>query len=400
MRNASNVNNVAWANLWAQFLPMASVRWRNDRNCWVACYSLPNGKRKQVSTGFTSKSKEYQNEALQIALRLEQAGNLAKRGLLTRQRVLSLLDEIAGAAGMRSLVNPSSTREFLDRFYAVNTKHVVAGTRKRYREYINQFLVGMGSAASRPMAFIDTAALAQWRDDRLVKGAAPATIKNQVVFLKSAFREALAQGVLIENPFVGLTPVKVNRNASVKVPFTREHLEALLRTNTAEWRILFLIGYYTGQRDRDCRELSRAAVDFEQSVIRFPRLKNRDLFAVPIHPRLERHLRWWFRRLKGSYVLPELSRLPQTGTAGFPHVFRMTILPAIGIEQPYIKGQPGRTQSKYSFHSFRHALSTALNEVGVSEVDRMALVGHSDKSINRGYTHVRIEHLRSELAKV
>ncbi len=109
---------------------MSSVRWREDRNCWVACYALPNGKRKQVSTGLTG-GKEDQNEAMQIALRLEQAGNLAKSGTLTRQRVLVLLDEIAGAAGMKPLVSPISPRVFLERFYLTNRASVAEGSASR-----------------------------------------------------------------------------------------------------------------------------------------------------------------------------------------------------------------------------------------------------------------------------
>ncbi len=388
-----------WALVGAFLGGMASVRWRKDRKSWVACYTLPDGRRKQVSTGLTLA--EQKNEAMQVALKMEQASNLAKHGALTRQRVMALLDEIAGAAGMGPLVSPTSARVFLERTLKTNQGAVSPGSFRRYGHYVSQFLEGIGQAADRPMAFIDTALLAQWRDDRLVAGVAPATVKNQIVFLKSAFREALAQGVIMEDPFVSLTPAKPSRKARVKQPFTKEQLEALLRATEGEWRVLCLLGFYTGQRDRDCRLLNWSDVDMERSEIRFRRMKNQDRFDVPMHPRLERHLRWWHRARGGrGKVLPELSGLAQTGAAGFPHVFRFKILPKIGIVQPYRKGCPGRAASEYSFHSFRHALSTALNEAGVSEVDRMALVGHSDKAVSRGYTHTRIEHLRALLARV
>ena len=259
----------------------------------------------------------------------------------------------------------------------------------------------MGSAADKPMAFIDTAMLAEWRDDRLMRGISPMTIKNQIVFLTSAFCEALAQGVIIDDPFNELTPAKPSREAKIKRPFSKEQFEGLLRTNEGEWRALFLLAFYTGQRDRDCRLLEWPMVDFGRGEIRFKRRKTHDIFTVPMHPRLERHLRWWKHcgRARGL-VLPEMAAMDKTaGTPRFARAFRFEILPKIGIEQPYSKG-PGRTQSKYSFHSFRHSLSTVLNEAGVSEIDRMALVGHSDRSVNRGYTHTRMEHLRAELAKV
>jgi integrase len=365
----------------------------------VACYNLPNGDRKQVSTGLTGRVDD-KNEALQIALKLEHAGNLAKRGTLTRQRVLALLDEIAGAAGMNSLVSPDSPREFIGRYLKLSQASVSKGTGKRYGDYVDQFYAGIGSAANKPMAFVDTALLSKWRDDRLMKGISPATIKNQIVYLKSAFREALSQGVIIEDPFKELTPAKPARKGKIKQPFTKEQFEDLLRSNSGEWRVLILLAFYTGQRDRDCRLLTWDMVDFAKGEIRFQRRKTHDTFTAPMHPRLLRHLRLWQSRGRGrGVVLPELSAMLQTGTAGFPQVFRFEILPLIGINQPYSKG-PGRTPSKYSFHSFRHSLSTVLNEAGVSEVDRMAIVGHTDKSVNRGYTHTRSEHLRSQLAKV
>lgn len=375
---------------------MASVRWREDRKCWVACYSLPDGRRKQISTGLCEK--DQKNEALQVALTLENSGNLAKRGLLSRQRVLALLDEISQAAGARSLVSQMSAKVFLDRYFKSVSVGITESTARRYRSYIDQFVESLGVAASQPMAFIDTMLLSEWRDDRLIAGAAPKTINNQIVFLRSAFREALSQGVIIEDPFPSLSNAK-GAKKPIKQPFNRDQLEALLKVTKGEWRMLFLVAYYTGQRERDCRLLEWKSVDFAAGAIHFSRRKNKDVFTAPMHPRLFRHLRWWRLQSEGQVVLPRLAKMKQTGGYSFAHVFRFQILPKIGIVQPYIKG-PGRAQSRYSFHSFRHALSSALNESGASEVDRMAIVGHTSQAVNRGYTHTHIEHLRAVLAKV
>lgn len=379
---------------------MASVRWREDRACWVACYALPNGIRKQVSTGLTSK--EDRGVALQVALQLEEAGKMATRGTLTRQRVLSLLDEIAGAAGMPSLVQPITTKAFIDRWTRTRLRNWSQATAKRYDDYTKQFLSALGDKADKPISFLDVIDLAKWRDDRLMHGVSPSTVNGQIKFLRPIFKEALAQGALMENPFENLTLAQKSNKTVRKEPFTREHFERLLRAWPGEWRVLFLIAFYTGQRDRDCRSLDWSLVDWPQRIIRVQRMKTRDELAVPMHPRLFRHLRWWHynkgQPQKGR-IMPQMWEMNQTGAAGFQQVFRMRILPRIGIVQPYDDG-PGRTPSRYSFHSFRHALATALNEVGASEVDRMAIVGHSDRHVSRGYTHAQIEHLRSVLSRV
>ena len=81
-------------------------------------------------------------------------------------------------------------------------------------------------------------------------------------------------------------------------------------------------------------------------------------------------------------MMPIMANRPATGRESISDIFRNSIFPKIGIVQRYGgTKRSGRTVSDYSFHSLRHSLSTWLNEIGVSEIDRMRIVGHADKAV-------------------
>ncbi len=64
------------------------------------------------------------------------------------------------------------------------------------------------------------------------------------------------------------------------------------------------------------------------------------------------------------------------------------------------KGGAGRAQSSLSFHSLRHTFNSALANAGVSQELRQKLTGHKSVSMNDRYTHLQIDALRSEVAKL
>ncbi len=86
-------------------------------------------------------------------------------------------------------------------------------------------------------------------------------------------------------------------------------------------------------------------------------------------------------------------------------IFRQQVLPLIGIVQPYEKHtgeekRRARTLAPYSFHSLRHALSTWLNAAGVSDPDRMEIVGHTDAGVSHGYTHAGLRQAKRAMRKI
>ena len=53
-----------------------------------------------------------------------------------------------------------------------------------------------------------------------------------------------------------------------------------------------------------------------------------------------------------------------------------------------------------SWHSFRHTWATLSDQLGLSQTERMRLLGHSNASVTAGYTHPELEQMRTKLAKL
>jgi integrase len=147
-------------------------------------------------------------------------------------------------------------------------------------------------------------------------------------------------------------------------------------------------------------------VDFREKKIGLVRTKTGgEVHWIPMHASLLKHLELRSKKRDpksdAGFVMPSFANSEERILS---KIFRETILPRIGISQPYAertneKGV-GRKLAAYSIHSLRHSLPTWLNAAGVSEMMRMRIVGHDDEEVSRNYTHTEIEAARTELAKL
>lgn len=381
---------------------MASIKLRPGSKNYVACYTLPNGLRKQVST-----QTDDRLEAERIANRLEQACQLAIKKTLTKQRALAIVDEIVQAAELDfTLIDATTTRRFIDRYMATHKAAWSAATVRKREATVKDFYAHLKHLADQPIGGIDSSVITSYRDWLTKEGLASKTVKNHLYFLRQIFTEAVSQGRITENPALQVKPPrKMAGERESKQPFTQEQFRKILDAcPTDEWRIICLLAGYSGQRERDCQLLTWAQVNWDAGLIDFRRSKNSDAHVMPMHPTLRAKLRDWHQKAQGDNVLPDLCKLKGTGEKTVSRIFVLQILPAAGIEQPVttdrkITGR-GRKVNGYSFHSFRHMLSTALNEAGASEVDRMRLIGHTTKDVSRHYTHAQLKHITEVLARV
>lgn len=374
---------------------MASIKKRSGSKNYVACYTLTNGQRKQVSTGTDDK-----HDALQIAFKLEQAVEIAKIGQLTRRKAFQLISEIANLAG-----NPLFEEESIDAFLIrwLRGQSVKQSTKRHYESLLNDFREFLEERIQEPLMFLtprDCTNFKQWMMD---KGLADSTVNNRVSTMNSIFKDAMQQQVTDHNPFEAVSRIKNEKKAEKKA-FTRKQFKDLIEKTTGEWKTLIIVAGLSGQRQKDCTTLQWEQVDFELGTIEFIRRKNSDSFTAPMHPFLKEHLQELSDAIGDApegAIMPVMNKRPNTGRESVSDLFRGDILPRIGIVQKYggTKGA-GRTVSEYSFHSLRHSYSTWLNEAGFSETDRMRIVGHADKKVSQKYTHAQIETVQENLKKL
>lgn len=370
---------------------MASIKRRPGSKYWVACYTLPDGTRKQVSA-----RTEDEYEARVLANRLEQAAQQARRGQLTHQWALRLVNEISGMAGA-NLLAPDTPRNYIARFREQHKATWSDGTQKKYRVAATYFLASLGPAADESISLLTPRHANRWKDEQLAKGRAPKTAKKDADWLRGVMSTAIDQGLIGENPFDGMKfpSTKAGIARKKKKALSWDQFQRLLAVTDGEWRLLILLAGYTGQRQKDVATLRAGQIDFEQRAIHFRRKKNRDEYMVPMHPVVEAELRKWITDtpFPQSFLMPELANAPATNARSISERFRFEILPLIGIVQPYRKRPPGdnsREVTEYSFHSLRHMLSTELNRAGVSPETRRLIVGHASAQVSAQYTHASL----------
>lgn len=349
---------------------MASVKKRKNSPYWVACYSLKDGTRKQVSSGTTDK-----NAALQLALRLEA---LARD--FNRQRAMDLVDEIAYACGER-VHDPTPVGVYFQQWRNARQRDWSERSTKSFIAIENSIIAKIGDMK---LGHVTKADIASYRDHLQRLGRSRRTVQWHIKYIRRVFASAV-EGALIES-----NPASISCPAprkSVKQPFSMNQFKGMLNRTSGEWRNLILVAGFTGQRLNDCLALQHEQIEREAGRIRFRRSKNRDYHYVPLHAAISEAIESGF-----GPVFPYLSSLPATGSRSVSARFREDILPMIGIVQPYGKNMGGNKRvTEYSFHSFRHMLSTELNRIGASPETRMAIVGHSDLAVSKGYTHADFE---------
>lgn len=387
---------------------MASVKRRPDSPYWVACFTLPNGKRRQVST-----HTEDKDEALLKAQIYEKTSKLARKKRLDESTARRVLQQIGLAAGHDGAGEVLRLRDYLTEQRALLGHMHKGRTLERYQYALDHLRDDSGRADDALHEFSPARAV-EWQEHLLAEGLAPATINHQLSTLRRAWTAAVQKEWVERNPWDGLRIAGAKKKRQKRQPFTFAMFEALLQKtaakdcpleHAAEWHLLILLGGYTGQRRTDCVQLTGQAVDMKRGVVRFWRAKNRDFKEVPIHPALRPELAMALHKHGTGKLLPALAALPPTGRRSVTDIFRQQVLPLIGIVQPYEKHageekRRARTLAPYTFHSLRHALSTWLNAAGVSDPDRMEIVGHTDAGVSHGYTHAGLRQAKRALRKI
>jgi len=367
---------------------MASVskdqRWTRY---WYAHYTDALGRRCKKSTGLTSRSK-----ALEMAQGLQRAANEARRGALTEARTRELLSEILQSVSGEGL-RMFTVAEWFEHFVSQKKKSRAVRTALRHAQTMREFIDFLGHRAKLNIAAITSRDIASFRDRRQNQGLAPATVNLDVGILSAAFNSALRQGYISVNPCLAVEPVKDNA-AQRKSVFAPEQVSAILKVADNDWRGAVLVGFYYGQRLRDCTNLRWRDLDFLAPIktIRFEQAKTGRAVVVPVAEPLEDYLLSLpAPKSDDDFLFPSLAgREAPSLSKAFTRIMERA-----HIEQHVIRerSKSGRSVHALSFHSLRHSFSSILANSGVSEELRMTLVGHTSKTIHRQYSHHDLERL-------
>jgi integrase len=371
---------------------MASLTKKKTSKNWIAVLTLGDGRRTNRSTGTPDKKK-----AQRIADEFQRMEKAGREKRLTEGAVRRTMNDILERHTGESL-NRETVKDFLTTWIGGKSNE---HTRERYQVVMDSFLASLGSKANALISLVTYHDAINYLNKRISSKIATKTLSVDAKILSSAFNLAKRLQIIQENPFekaLALKPIKVS--SSKKEEFNKDEIQALLTIANPEWRGVILFGMYSGARLTDCTTMRWENVNLEKRLIYYYSTKNTKDLILPMHTTLFDYLTaLGSQNDKDSLITPILAGRSTSGKSGLSGTFTH-LMKTAGIDPLQVEGKGKRKFSQKSFHSLRHTFNSILANSGVSQENRMKLIGHASKHINDQYTNVQIQTLRQEIEKL
>ena len=382
---------------------MASIHRKTNSPYWHCAFYLPDGRRTLRSTGTSNKRK-----ALSVCLEFDKAARAAEKGRFTEARARKAIADIYAIANNEDF--PSETvNDYLSGWLMMKSLEVAENTLPEYQRAVDELKLHLGAKAAKPMDAVTVRDIVSLRG-KLSKRVAGATVNKTLKILQSAWAQALKDGLVQENTFKRVDPVKVKK--AERRPFTMDELGTLLDACNEEWRGMVLFGLYTGQRLSDIASLTWRNVDLESNTVKFTTRKTDRPMAIPIAKPLNDYV-----MARPSADDPDAQLFPDAhrtlmvrgGTGTLSRQFSEILIDAGLITRSKSHKTPKgkkkgrnarRAASALSFHCLRHTATSLLKNAGVSDVVAREIIGHESEAVSRIYTHIEPETLRQAVEKM
>lgn len=400
---------------------MASL-WRHPESpYYFACYRSADGRRRKVTTKTTVEA-----DAQRIAdrLELEAADERAKRGQTASlagvtdgiQRVTQLA--VAGRldhANLRELVNDilaasgqeridaASNRQWCDTWRASKNGAVKDRSRDKYNQVCRDWLAYLDRKADKSVEIIAKGDAVGFRDRLATEGLAPRTVNQTIKLLRGIYQDAVEQGHIGRNPFVGIGALREKGEDVKREPFTAKEVTDLIAAAEGDWQGLIILAATTGLRLMDAARLQWRHLDMQTQSLRIKTAKTGATLTLPIHADLTAWLKKQPRGIGTAPIFPTLAQKAGTGKSGLSMSFKRLMNQAkisAGVARKADEKSRGRTVSKKSFHSLRHFAATQLASNGVRAEIARAITGHTDADTHAGYVTADLNAKRAAVSKI
>lgn len=392
-------------------------RQQGKPNLFCAFYD-PEGFRRFRSTGT-----ENLRVAKTICSVIERASLLARQGKLSEPKALKLIRESRAAieethgklvadAAERAItstvqefvaiaggqLSTYSIKQWLTTYLAGRTD-ASKGTLIEYQRIVDRFIERLGTKADRPLTTlqpVDVENFKAW----LIGKVAPTTVNKSIKVLKAAFTAAVAKRQLEFSPAQHIEPIA--EDESNRRPFSAAELRKLMAKADGEWRTMVLLGYYIGQRLRDCANMTWRRVDLLEGTINLSTKKTKRRQDIPIAEPLLKHLSTLAGDDPDAPLCPSLHNQPASKlSAAFYRLMVDAGLVEKRDHQSKGKGRDGkRERTGISFHSLRYNTTSALKSSGTSNAVAMDIVGHDTEAVSQSYTVIELEAKRTAINRL
>jgi integrase len=397
---------------------MSSVHKQEGKPNWFCAFYDPEGFRRFKSTGTDNR-----RIAETVCSTIERAARLANQGKLSNEKALRLcrdakqsIEETHGAivanrahetikAACEEFIRSAggeltayTVRSWFDSWLAGRTDASKA-TVTEYRRVLDQFFVHLGARADRALSTLQQAQVEAFKA-RLIERVSPSTVNKALKVLKASLGAAVRARQLDFSPAEHVPPVDGEETG--RRPFTDEEIVALLKAADPEWRTMILVGFYTGQRLRDCASLTWEHVDLLHASIGLTTEKTSRRQVIPIAVPLQKHLQSIAGDDPRAPLCPGLRGKSSSVLSN--RFYQVMVKAGLAEKRDHDskgKGRDGRRDtSKVSFHSLRYSTTSSLKNAGVSESVAMDIVGHDTAAVSRNYTKIADEAKRAAIAKL
>jgi len=379
---------------------MASL-WKHPKSqFWTACFTDDNGRQLKRSTKLTDR-----NKAMLMAQKYEKAYRMKLTESQARKVVSDIYEELHGEQLYHATV-----RKFFTDWLGGKQAEMSPGSHKRYKTAVDKLLGFLGERADRDIAYIHKRDISALRD-KTATDLSPATANTDLKILRTAFRQAVVDGLRLDNPASAVAILDERREAGAtgRRPFEESELKKLLTHVKGEWRGLVMGGLYTGQRLGDLASLTRRRVDFDQELIKFRSQKTARDMVIPIAAPLLDYLKKHIPTEPDGPFFPGAyaTKLEANGESRLLSAEFHRLLVEAGLAKPRPKDKNSgrghsvkRTVSELSFHSLRHNTTSWLKRAGVPESVVRDIIGHESELVSREYTHLDDDTKRKAIRKL
>ena len=380
---------------------MASLRRLPNSPYWIACFTLPDGRRTQRSTKATDRK-----EAQRIANKFEDVAETGRERRLTETQARKVIADIFSISN-KDVLPSSSIKEYLESWLKRKELEASEPTHQRYKTVVDHLVKFLGAKAGLDMVHLNSKEITGFRD-HLVNRFTSGTVNISLKILRSALAQAKRDGLIDVNEAERVTMIRVKAREQSRRPFTMGELKQIMNVANDEWRGLILMGLYTGLRLSDIATLTWANVDLQEQEIRVVSGKTDRQQILPIARVLLKHL----ESLPSGDdpngpLFPEACAARQRSQYGgtLSNQFHQ-ILVSAGLvkKRPHTKSGEGRSAkrapSELSFHSLRHTATSLLKNAGVSDAVARDIIGHESVAVSRNYTHIDTETKRKAVDKM
>jgi integrase len=219
----------------------------------------------------------------------------------------------------------------------------------------------------------------------------PSTYNKHLNLLTLVFRVIKRKAKLTINPWEDIQRKRVVAHSRREL--TIDELRKVCQAATGELKLMLALGIYTGLRLGDCATLRWAEVDLVRALIR--RIPNKTArrnpkpVIVPIHPGLLEMLSGTPDSQRVDNVLPQIAKTYNHRTDMVTDMVQRHFKACgIKLHKPGTGTEGKRAVIEVGFHSLRHTFVSMCRASNAPLAVVESIVGHSNPSMTRHYTHV------------